>query len=222
MDAPMTDVAPTLNGVLDEAAWKSTTPIDLKVGTARLLWSAEGLYVGFETQDAALINSNSAAGGPLHEGDVFEIFVDAIGDHLQYTEVQANAEGRSFFKNYVLTAPPALTKTNRLTKEFCDSQLWRYDIPAPEGFVVKSRVAEDGKSWITELFLPAKFVNRRRGGAPLEAGLILYMNLARYDWSEPMDTPKRKGQFYYWVSVEAGCPHISPTRMGAVRLVAAP
>jgi hypothetical protein len=216
IEAPRAAAAPILDGLLDEPVWKTAPAIDLQAGTARLCWTPEGLYAAFESQDPALFASTSAPGSSLHEGDVFEIFFDAIGDHLQYTEVQVNAADRSFFKNYILTAPPLLTKTNRLTKEFCDSQLWRYDLPAPEGFTVKSRVV-DG-AWTTELFLPAKFLNRRRGGTPLEAGITLYLNLARYDWNAPMGGAERKAEFHYWVSVEPGCPHISPTRMGAVTL----
>jgi len=118
-----------------------------------------------------------------------------------------------YFRNNILTAPPRITPQKRLTPEFGEKELWRYDLPKPDGFQIASKVDPATHVWTMEVFLPAAFVNKRRGGAPM-VPCTWRLNLARHDWDLPKTEAKRKVKFMYWSPVLPGHPHLSPYAMG--------
>lgn len=227
-EAIFTATPPVVDGVIDPAEWKAAPPVyfpaeakeeSLKNSSeARFLWTAEGLYVALRTTDATPIFGNFKPGEPIYQEDTFEVFLDHFGDHRQYYEVQVNPAGQLFFKNYVLTAAPRLTKQGRLTPEFGESDLWRYDLPEPPGFRVASKLDEQTHAWTVEMFMPSAFVNRRHGGGKTMEPCTMRLNLVRHDWTQAMDVAGRTPAFLYWAPVLPGHPHLSPEAMGYLEL----
>lgn len=218
-----------VDGVVGAKEWKNAAPVMLPRdameagagkapgGEVRVLWTKGGLYVSFSALDSTLSYGHSRRGDPLYEEDVFEIFLDPIGDHRQFVEIQIDPAGQTFFKNYVITATPRLTPQGRFTDEFVDSEVWRYEIPQPPGIRIATHVDRRKHAWSVEAFLPASFINRRRGGAALKPG-TWRANFVRHDWDKPKGAANRHVQFLYWSPVPRGCPHHSPTLMGYLLL----
>lgn len=217
-EASFTTQPPVVDGKIDEAAWESAQPIVFPVGgprtsEARFLWTEEGVYVAFRTTDSTPAYGHAAPGQPVHQGDSFEVFIDESGDHRQWYEIQVDPAGQVFIKNYLTTAEPRLTPEGRLTPEFCNSEYWRYDWPVPEKLRIASQRENENGLWTLEMFLPAEFVNRRHGGAPM-APRTWRLQLVRHDWDRPVDAKDRKCLFQYWAPILEGHPHMSPTLMG--------
>ncbi len=231
-EAYFTAHPPVVDGVWSEGEWDGAQPILFPkpkgvdaIGAApcdvRCVWTKEGVYFGFKTHEAHPVYGDFKPGQQLYQEDVFEMFIDQIGDHRQYYEIQIDPAGRVYIRNNVLTAAPRLTPEKRLAQEFVDSELWRYDLPKPDGFQVASKMDSLTHVWSTELFLPASFVNRRRGGKAMES-CTWRLNLARYDWDLPLNAPNRHSTFMYWAPVLPGHPHLSPEAMGWLVLKQAP
>lgn len=216
-EAAYTEVAPKIDGVLDDAAWAKVAPIAAPAGETRFLWNEKGAYVAFRAVERTPVMGSAAPGDSLHEEDVFELFLDQRGDHRQYYEVQIDPAGRVFVKTHVLTAEPRLTEEGRLTPEFGASELWRYVIPAPEGFLSASRLNRETGEWTAEMFLPASFVNRRESGAPLTPR-TWRIHLVRNNWDLPKGEASRQLVSTSWAPVLEKHAHISPTRMGYLEL----
>jgi hypothetical protein len=227
--AVYTRYPPVVDGRVDGKEWASAPPLFFPraQGEAdavaqppcevRFLWTEEGVYLAFCTTETTPAFGHFKPGEPIYQEDAFEVFIDQIGDHLQYYEIQADPAGQTYFKNYVLTASPRLTPEKRLTQEFVDSELWRYDLSVPEGFQIASKLDSHTHKWSLEMFLPKSFVNRRRGSQPMES-CTWRLNLARLDWDLPKDAPGRTVKFMYWAPVLPGRPHISPDAMGYLYL----
>lgn len=222
-EAAFTKHPPTVDGIWNDAEWSQARPIFFPAPDAgnicevRFLWTKEGVYVAFRTTDPKLVYGDFKPGDPLYQEDCFELFIDQAGDHRQYYELQFDPAAQLYIRNYVLTAEPRITVEGRLTPEFCERDLWRYDPPKPEGLRAASKVDPATHVWTLEAFLPASFVNRRRGGAPMTPG-VWRLNLARYDWDAPKDVPDRVPKFLYWSPVLPGHPHLSPLAMGSLEL----
>ena len=222
-EAAFTEHPPKIDGVWSEQEWAEAKPIFFPAATdkaaceVRFLWTKEGVYVAFRTVEPQPFYGDFKPGDPLYQEDAFELFIDQAGDHAQYYEIQMDPAGQSYLRNYVLTAPPRLTPEQRLTPEFCDRDLWRYDVPKPDDMRIASKLDPVTHVWTLEAFLPASFVNRRRGGAPMTP-CTWRLNLARYDWDAPKDVPDRTAKFSYWSPVLPGHPHLSPQAMGWLEL----
>lgn len=216
-DAAFVEQAPTIDGVLDEKVWADATPIPAPAGETRFLWNHEGVYLSYRGFEKTPAMGHAAPGESLHEGDVFELFVDQRGDHRQFYEIQIDPEGRLFLFNHLLTAEPRLTPEGRLEQEFVESELWRHSIPVPVGFRHVSRLNRETGEWTLEVFLPAGFVNRRSRGASMQP-TIWRIHLVRNDWDKPKGEPDRKVVSSSWAPVLEFHAHISPTRMGWLEL----
>lgn len=226
-EAFYTKAPPVVDGRVDDAEWAAAKPIlfpqtaePVGQSEVRLLWTEAGLFVAFRGNDKTPVYGSFKKGEPLYQEDSFELFIDQGGDQKQYFEVQVSPEADVFIKNYVLPMPPRLTDKGRLTQEYVESDLWRYDYPIPEGMKVESRFDKTSGRWELEMFLPAAFVNRRGHGTPL-GERSWRVNLVRHDWDKPLGEADRKAQFLYWAPVLPGHPHLSPTLMGRVDLVGA-
>lgn len=223
LEARFVPTSPVIDGHLDEEAWtkaeaaKIPADRDGQVSSVRFLWSEDGLYFGFEGVDSTPFQKDREPSGSLHTQDVVELFIDPVGDSMQYIEVQISLSGASFFQDYVLSAPPQTEPTGALTREFFSREWWPRAMPEPAGFVCVSRHDATTHRWVVEGFLPTEAFNRRRGGKPLQPGPIR-LNIARHDWkeSDPEGT-----LLLYWSEVIPGWPHLSPARMGTLQLAPA-
>ncbi len=225
MGATFAKQPPRIDGVIGREEWAGAVPVFFPQtgeavrspqpypGEIRVAWTKEGLYLAFQGIERNPVWGRTSKGSPLYQEDVFEFFLDPTGDHRQYVEVQLSPGGQAYFKNYVLTAPLRLTLEKRLTQEFVESELWRYEIPSPENFKTASRLDRKTHLWTLEAFFPAAFVNRRQGGGALTPGKMR-VNFARYDWDRALGDTARQPRYFYWSPVLQGCPHISPTSMG--------
>ncbi len=92
--------APTIDGVLDEAAWARAAPVTLVNSldgspgrvrtTARLLWDDRYLYVSFDCEDPDVWGTFTQHDDPLYTQDAVEIFIDADGDGRTYNEIEVS------------------------------------------------------------------------------------------------------------------------------------
>ncbi|GAT35433.1 hypothetical protein TSACC_3499 [Terrimicrobium sacchariphilum] len=215
--AHVTTSPPEIDGVLSAGEWENTEEIILPGGNptvVRAEWSETGLYFSLKALDTTpfIRKPGLEAEGSLHMQDVWEIFIDVLGDARQYYEVQIALSGETYAKNHLLTAPPEVDETHVLRKEFWCREWWPQPIILPADVRASSRYDPMSGWWTAEIFLPAGFVNKRRGGCPLSAGVIR-LNLVRHDWKNATDA-----DFLYWAPVKSGHPHLSPTVMGTLRL----
>lgn len=101
-----TETPVTIDGKLDEAAWKGAQVIDhfylpwlkepRKARTAtkaRLLWDREYLYFSAEMEDSDLYADVKEHDGQTWDNDVFELFFKPATDKAGYYEFQVNAAG---------------------------------------------------------------------------------------------------------------------------------
>lgn len=99
-EVPKTAHAPTIDGVPDEAAWKSAPEVVLKGSldgrevtyrtTARLLYDDAHLYVAFDGEDRDVWGELLKRDEPIYNEEVFEIFLDANADGRTYNELQVS------------------------------------------------------------------------------------------------------------------------------------
>ncbi|MDP2343173.1 MAG: carbohydrate-binding family 9-like protein [Deltaproteobacteria bacterium] len=90
-----------VDGVLDEPDWQRAVPLRLRHyldkgalsfnTTAKLLWTADALYLAFDADDDDAFSPYSKRDDPLYESEAYEIFIDADGDADVYVELQSNA-----------------------------------------------------------------------------------------------------------------------------------
>lgn len=89
----------SIDGVLSEAVWDRAEragpfarSLDGKPAfaatEARLLWDDENLYVGFQSEDAAIETPFFHDDEPLYTSNVVEIFLNPSGDLARYDEIE--------------------------------------------------------------------------------------------------------------------------------------
>lgn len=222
-EARFTSQAPVIDGTWAPGEWDRAQPITFAATPStggessgckvRFLWNTEGVFIGFRASDTTPVYGGTKPGESLHREDVLEVFFDQVGDHHQFYELQIAPHGQLYLRNHLLTAPPRLTAEMRLTQEFVERELWRYDVPIPAGLKTASVYDPKTHLWTAELFLPAAFANRRLDPTRMTA-TQWRINLVRHDWDRPLDVASRQGTFMYWAPVLPGHPHLSPTAMG--------
>ncbi len=95
-----TATPPTMDGVLDDAAWKRAGPTRLRNSfdgaeprlktILRVLYDGEFLYLSFDCEDPDVWGSFSRRDDPLYTQEVVELFVDAYGDGRAYQEIEVS------------------------------------------------------------------------------------------------------------------------------------
>ena len=95
----------TIDGRLDEAAWATTSAMTLQflwesqtgpkqMTRARLLWDAQGLYVGFDADDTDITAQFQQRDDPTFRDDAVEIFVNPDPrQEIVYYGFEMNARG---------------------------------------------------------------------------------------------------------------------------------
>jgi len=105
-----TEEPPTIDGMLDEAAWKDAAEVGVfslpwlgpdarpaaKATRAKLLWDHEYLYVAADMDDADLYADITEHDGQIWDNDVFEVFLKPAVDKPAYYELQVNAKNTHF------------------------------------------------------------------------------------------------------------------------------
>ncbi|AEI66060.1 carbohydrate-binding family 9-like protein [Corallococcus macrosporus] len=97
---PRVSQAPTIDGVLDDAAWKQARPVVLRRSfdgsaprlrtEARLVHDGAFLYVAFDLDDPDVWGTLRERDDPIYEEEVVEIFLDANADGRTYNELQVS------------------------------------------------------------------------------------------------------------------------------------
>lgn len=221
---PRLAAPPVIDGAVSESEWREAVRVALPeqggVKTSvRLAWREEGLYVGLiADENTPFSREPDPREGSLHAQDVFEVFIDPVGDARQYYEIQLALSGETFFKNFLLSADPEVTAEGFLTEEFRARHFREEKTARPKAFLSASKYDPSRGVWTAELFLPATFLNSRNHDARLRPG-VLRANLVRHDWR---NASVGDAAFLYWAPVKSGHPHISPTLMGSLSLEAAP
>ncbi len=237
LDVPRLAVAPAMTAASDDPAWAAAAVIpalgvsrkDAKDGVApdpvptevRLGWDAQFLYIRFRCTDGEIYTPVSGRDAQLYRGDVAEVFLDVVGDGLCTVELQVNPRGDLFDQLILLTAPMRSQPSGLLVGEVMSRDLWTDIGWNLDGLRTSAVVLPDGSGWIADLAIPAKAALRRLGlktYGPME----LRINLMRYEWPAPaVADGKRDLLAMNWSTVQFGCPHISPSRKGTLRLVEA-
>lgn len=100
----------TLDGKLDDAAWRGATAVDLvntisgapdlPRTTVKAAWDDQNLYVGFDVEDDMLRSTFTKNDDHLWEQDCVEIMIDPDGDGNNYFELQVSPSNAHFDTRY--------------------------------------------------------------------------------------------------------------------------
>jgi hypothetical protein len=189
----------TIDGKLDEPAWRSAAPMGrfscygTKRGypeyntTARLLWDDENLYVGFRATDPDIWSEITDRDGPLWEGEVLEVYVDPDGDGRDYKEFEVNP------LNAVIDLNIEREEDGRVPdwKSYAqwDAEGWRTAVTVDGDLA--DRENEDRK-WIVEMAIPfANFPSA--ANRPPQIGDTWRVQLYRIDRSNTLEKPEYSG-----------------------------
>ncbi len=181
----------TLDGVLDEAAWKEAPVLSAfavywqkrkaKSATkARLLWDDERLYFAAEMEDADLYADVKEHNGMCWLNDVFELFFKPSADRLTYYEFQVsalNTQLEMLLPSRGAGGYPRFGKGGRLG---IASQV------KLRGTLNKWQDRDDG--WAVEGAIPWTAF-QATGGRP-KVGAVWRFALCRYDYSTAFDRPE--------------------------------
>jgi len=190
----------TVDGKLDEAAWKAAPSTGAFVNTmtgapagpetqAKLLWDDKFLYVAFENADTDIWCSLNKRDDKLWTQEADELMIDADGNGRGYIELQVAPNGNVFdtylpqYRKYEDSLDPKRkpyswnSKAN--VKVTVDGTLNKHD--------------DQDRSWTVELALPLEDVKGLDAAAPgprlpPQQGDVWRINMFR------MDMPQGKGQ----------------------------
>ncbi len=211
--APRASSPPTIDGRLDDAAWRdapSTQPfVNTMTGdpagprtSAKITWDAENLYVAFEVEDDFLKSELSGHDPHLWEQDTVEIMVDPDGDGRNYFELQLSPTEQVFDTRY---------DSRRVPQPFGHTD---WDSGMRGATVVRGTVNDDGddEGYTAELAIPwSAFYAGSPPANPPAAGdtwrVALYVLDARRQgqggvgWSPPLvgdfHVPERFGRVVF-------------------------
>ncbi len=234
---PRVVVAPKVEADPADPAWEKAARLasiplcvgsdarDAALGTeVQLLWDERFLYVRFICADTATDAPFEGRDQPHYKADAVEVFLDAVGDGRQYTELEVSPKNQVFDALFTLTAEPRGDEHGKLLDEVRNRDLWSNAAWNFEGLRTATRVLREGEKttgWIADIALPAGPVLRRFGLAKFQP-MTLRAHLLRYRWTKPFSAvadPERRLIAMSWAPVLHGCPHISPGAMGVLKLM---
>lgn len=109
--AARTAKPPTIDGKLDDAAWKNATAVTLTTSndgqptrvktTFRLLYDDQFLYAAFDCEDKDAWGTLRKKDDPIYNEDVVEVFFDANADGKTYNELQVSPHNVNFDASFV-------------------------------------------------------------------------------------------------------------------------
>lgn len=173
----------TIDGKLDDAAWQAAPAIELifpwesqtgakQKTTARLLWSDEYLYVGYDCEDTDIVALRTERDDPTYLDDAVEIFINPQPSQTgAYFGLEMNA--RAVLYDYLMYQSRYAFKRFNMQGVLLASFL--------RG-TLNARGDED-KGWSLEVAIPwANFEELARRPEP---GTLWTANLNRWDGVEP-------------------------------------
>jgi hypothetical protein len=183
--------APTIDGKLDDPAWKSAAVIDrfpsfwkktepgaAHATRARLVWDREALYFAAEMTDADVRAFGTRHNDSLWNGDVFELFFKPSRDRPEYFEFQSNPKSVLF--------ESAFLGRNRPVESFSTAKpLGMSAVALVQGTLDKPGDADEG--WTVEGRIPWTAFGPTF--ARPEPGAEWSFALCRYDYHGPDKTP---------------------------------
>jgi hypothetical protein len=235
VQVPHADRAPAINAAPGDPSWSGAAKIDslqlsenaspgLKAipQTAVLLqWDRANLYVRFVCEgDAEIYSPFSGRDAPYYKGDVVEVFLDVIGDGREYVELEVSPNNGVLDQIYLCTTEPKCGANGVLEAGIIDRDLWIFPSWNLDGLRTAAR--RNGKGgWIVDMAIPASIL--KRTGRKEFGPMAIRANFLRYDYPRKEQGARGGNDREFvplnWSSVEAGCPHISPSRMGRLQLV---
>jgi hypothetical protein len=212
-----------LDGVLDEAAWKSapTTGPFLAARTggpgevkteARLLWDDKNLYVALENADPDVWADGKGRDGKLLAADAVMVLLDAVGKGTSYIELQA-APNRALADAY-LPGPHRYEDTLGPRRKPFDWTSGLQVAVKVDGTL--ARREDQDRGWTVELALPLRDAAGEASGAPKTPpalGDTWRLNLLRFDASRG-----REPAVVAWAPPLGPDPH-APDRFGQIVFV---
>lgn len=235
LSVPFAAVAPKMDGAPDDPAWSQAARIAalaVSLGPdgqglspapteVLVLWDANYLYARFLCTDDDIFPAYDDPNRDLliHKGDVAEIFLDPVGDQMQYFELQVNPSNYVLDQVITVTAKPVVTPDLRFDWRMVRRDVWVNPSYTMEGWrTAAGRITAGGKTvgWIADFAIPAPAALRRLGLKEFSPR-TLRINFLRYDY--PL-TPDGRHKFVAmnWAPVMFGCPHVSPAAMGYLKL----
>lgn len=234
-------IAPLVSADALDPAWRQSARLDsldlaLGEGSKGLAplptqvlaqWDEKFLYLRFICEDAEIYAPFTARDSPVYQGDCAEIFLDVVGDGCQVVELQLSPSGGVFDQQILLTTDARSDENGVLVGEVLSRDFWTdlsWNLPD-----LKTAYSLTKTGWIADFALPAATILRRRGLQKFEP-MTIRANFLRYDWA-PDNTDawgivdakgqKRRLNAHNWAPVKHGSPHLSPQKMGVLRLVEA-
>lgn len=209
---PRAAKAPAINADPEEPGWEEAVTIeelppslnspedvqDPVPTEVKLLWDEDGIYVRFVCQDTEAYAPYDGRDAAHYEGDVLEVFMDPVGDGLQWYEVQVNPDNEILDMLSLLTGGSSCRDNGTLDRESL-RQLWTlldYDM---DGLRMAAQKVDNG--WIVDIALSAEDLMRRWGDNKLRP-MRLRANFLRYE--RPLteeSTKNRKAMFMNWSPV---------------------
>jgi hypothetical protein len=202
----------TIDGRLDEGAWTTAPAVTLQflwesqtgakqATRARLLWDAEGLYVGFDADDTDITAQYEQRDDPTYRDDAVEIFINPDPkQQVVYYGFEMNARGvlydylnynsRTLFKRFDATGMKIATALRGTMNIRTDTDSgWSLEamIPWPNFEELSRRPPVPGAVWTVNF-------NRWDGVAP---------NRRMSIWSDPQNSeswphvPSRFGEIVF-------------------------
>jgi hypothetical protein len=174
----------TIDGRLDDAAWKSAATVTLQFPweaqtgakqktTVRLLWDDEYLYAAFACEDADIVAHHEKRDDPTYRDDAVELFINPSPKQNVYYGLEMNA--RAVLYDYLNIFSQALVKY--------------YDL---RGVKLASHLAgtlnvtsDTDRGWDLEVAIPLANFAELMGGRPVVNGTEWTANLNRWDGTEP-------------------------------------
>ena len=215
-----------VDGNFGDAGWEKAAKIELAAlplnhqssdsrrvpPTAVLLTYDENfLYIAFLCEDDRIVPAGEKYDDALHAGDVVETFIDGIGDHRQFFEIQQNASGLARDVNYLYTGFNTVPDENGYLTDW--NNIWDDLCCNIRNLRFAGRELPDGTGWFTELAIPASELLRRNGKRQFAPGMVLRANFVRLDCVSGDESIAVS-----WSATVYGRPHRSPGRMGFLKL----
>ena len=174
----------TIDGKLDDAAWKDATtvefvfPWDFQTGAkqktvARMLWDDENLYVGYDAEDADVVAHYDKRDDPTYKDDAVELFIYPGKNRNLYYGLEMNARGTLY--DYFYSFPQLLIKRFDMT----GVQLATY----VRGTL--NMTSDKDQGWSLEVAIPWKNFEELGNGLMPKPGDVWRANLNRWDGTEP-------------------------------------
>jgi hypothetical protein len=174
----------TVDGKLTEEDWKSAPSVTLQFPweeqtgakqktTVRLLWNDEMIYVAFECADADIVAHHDQRDDPTYKDDAVELFIQPNPRNSVYVGLEMNARGTLY--DYLYVFPQVLVKAYDLKGVQLATSI--------DGSL--NLTSDRDKGWVLELGIPLHNFAELMGGKPVTAGSTWFVNLNRWDGTEP-------------------------------------